>query len=849
MAVAKSARSKQNLRLVGLEEKLAVPVEHLRWSCDPAELPFETTEAVEPLDGTVGQERAVSALEFGVEIDKGGFNVFVAGPSGSGRTTTARSYLEQVAGSQPVPDDWVYVHNFADPYRPRAIRLPAGQGSKLARDMEEVMEAARREIPRAFESEDYEQRRNEELTRLHQRQQAIYSQLQEIASDQGFAIELTPAGIVTVPLVEGRPLSAEEYEALPAETKAELEQKGEDLRHQLEQALHEGRKLEKEAGERLRQLEREVALFAVGHLFDELRDSYRDHPDVLEYLGKVQEDIPEHLEDFRPTQQERLPSPLAELQGASREEHLARYKVNVFVDNSKTRGAPVIEEPNPTYYNLMGRLDYQARFGAMYTDFQQIKSGAVHRANGGYLLVDALNVLTTPLAWDALKRALETGEARIENIGEQYSPIPAATLRPEPIPLQCKVVMVGNPFIYYLLYDLDEDFRKLFKVKSDFGPDMDRSAEHLERYAGFISRQVQERGLRHFHRSGVAKMVEYGSRLVENQGKLTTRLADIADMVVEASFWAGKNGHDLVMAEDVEKAIQHKEYRSNLVEERVQEYIRDGTIMIDTEGAMVSQVNGLSVADLGDYSFGKPSRITARTSLGGQGVVNIERETKLSGPIHSKGVLILSGYLSGKYAQDYPLALSATLTFEQVYDEVEGDSASSTELYALLSALSGLPLKQGIAVTGSVNQKGEIQAVGGVTRKVEGFFEVCKAKGLTGEQGVILPEANVKNLMLKDEVIQAVKEGRFHLWSVRTVDEGIELLTGVPAGQQAPDGTYPEGTVHQRVDAKLREYARRLKEYGAEVGPQAQVAKPRPEQVAAREPRTRSSGRRRQRWS
>jgi lon-related putative ATP-dependent protease len=817
MTQGKGSRARDKLRLVGLAEALAVPAERLRRECDPTGMPFETTEQVDPLLGTVGQERAISAIEFGVDVVSGGFNIFVAGPSGSGRSATACTYVNQAARAQPVPDDWVYVHNFEDPYRPRAIRLPAGQGSQLAARMDELVEAARREIPRAFESEDYERRRNDILTQLHQRQQALYSQIQESAKAQGFAIELTPAGILTVPLVDDHPLSTEQYENLPPEIKQELERRGEELRQRLEQALHEGRQQEKEAMERLRELEREVALFAVGHLFDDLRDRYRDHPEVLEYLKRVQEDIPEHLEDFRaaPLQSEGLPAALAELQGSSREEHLSRYKVNVFVDNSETKGAPVVQEYYPTYYNLMGRLEYQARFGAMTTDFRLIKAGAIHKANGGYLVLDALAVLINPFAWDALKKALQTQRSRIENIGEQYTPIPAATLRPESIPLDVKVVMVGDPYIYYLLYHLDEDFRKLFKVKADFGPDMERTDQHILMYAGFISRQVRERGLRHFDRTGVARMVEYGSRLVEDQEKLSTRLADVADMVVEASHWAGKNGHDFVTAADVDQAIAHKEYRSNLIEERIQEFIADGTIMIDTEGAKPAQVNGLSVVDLGDYSFGRPSRITARTSLGAQGVVNIEREIKLSGPIHSKGVLILSGYLSGKYAQDYPLALSATLTFEQTYDEVEGDSASSTELYVLLSALSGLPLKQGIAVTGSVNQVGQVQAVGGVTRKVEGFYEVCKAKGLTGEQGVILPEANVKNLMLKDEVVQAVRDGKFHLWAVRTVDEGIELLTGVPAGEQQADGRYPEGTVHFLVDARLRENAQRLKEFGA----------------------------------
>jgi lon-related putative ATP-dependent protease len=816
MSTAKNPQGRENLRVVGAAEVLAVPAEKLRRRCDPAGLPFKSTEEVAPLQGTVGQERAVNAIEFGVEIDSGGFNVFISGPPGSGRSTTAHSYLEHAARGQAVPYDWVYVHNFSDPYHPRAIRLPAGDGCRLSRGMEEMVESARREIPRAFESEDYERRRNDILTQLHQHQQSLYSRIQEAAKAQGFSIEMAPSGILTIPLVDDHPLSTEEYENLPQETKADLERRGEGLRDQLEQALHEGRQLEKESAEKLRQLEREVALFAVGHLFDELRESYSQYPGLTEYLKEVQDDIPEHLDDFRSNQpQDALPPALAELQGSSREDHLSRYKVNVFVDNSDTRGAPVVQEPNPTYYNLMGRLEYQARFGAMTTDFRQIKAGALQRANGGYLLLDALDVLTSPLAWDALKKALETGQARIENIGDQYSPIPAATLRPEPIPLRCKVVMVGNPEIYYLLYHLDEDFRKLFKVKADFGPDMERTEPHILRYAGFISRQVRERGLRHFDRTGIARLVDYGSRLVEDQNRLTTRLADVADMVVEASYWAGKNGHSLVTAEDVDAAVEQKKYRSNQIEERVRQYIEDGTIMIDTEGTRAGQVNGLSVADLGDYSFGRPSRITARVSLGGQGVVNIEREIKLSGAIHSKGVLILAGYLSGRYAQDYPLALSATLTFEQMYGEVDGDSASSTELYALFSALSGLSLKQGIAVTGSVNQNGQTQAVGGVTEKVEGFYLVCKTKGFTGEQGVILPASNVKNLMLKEEVIQAVQDGRFHLWAVNDVDQGIELLTGVPAGERKEDGSYPEGTVHYLVDAQLRRYAQLLREFGA----------------------------------
>ena len=479
-------------------------------------------------------------------------------------------------------------------------------------------------------------------------------------------------------------------------------------------------------------------------------------------------------------------------------------------------GAPVIVERNPTYYNLIGRSDYRATFGAVVTDFRQIKPGALQRANGGFLVLQVLEVLRAPFAWDALKRALISREVTIENLGDQYTALPTERLRPEPIPLDVKVVLLGPPEMYYLLYQLDSDFQELFKVKADFAPDMDWNEEHLGNYTSFISRLVREEGLRHFDRGAVARVIEYGSRLREDQRKLSTRMRDIVDVVSEANYWAGKAGHDIVQATDVDQAIDRWKYRSNLIEERIQEMIENGTIMIDTTGVRIAQVNGMAIISLGGYDFGKPSRITARVSPGRGSLQSIEREIELSGPIHSKGFLILSGYLAGQYSQQYPLSISATITFEQSYDEVEGDSASSTELYALLSALSGLPLRQGIAATGSVNQHGEIQAVGGVTPKIEGFFAVCKAKGLTGEQGIIIPATNVPNLMLDEEVIDAVRVGQFHIWAVRTIDEGIELLTDIPAGQRGPDGQYPEGTVHRLVGDRLQEYAERLRAFAAD---------------------------------
>ncbi len=794
--------------------RFRVPVERLRRRLDPATLPFQTTAEVEPIAGTVGQPRALEALEFGLEIETYGYNVYVAGRPGSGRESTVLRLVEQIAATKPTPPDWVYVHNFQDPERPRAIALPAGRGAQLARDMDEFLRAAQQAIPRAFESEEYDRRRRAIVDALNRERERLWEGVREFAQQLGFAVELTPAGVVSLPVVHGRPLSPEEYERLPEAVREELERRNRRIQDRVADALREVRRLERETAEKLRQLDREVALFAVGGLFEELRERYQDVPQVLEFLDQVREDIPEHLHDFFPPQVPGVPTPIAQLQALQQQEHLARYRINVFVDNSQTRGAPVVFERNPSYYNLVGRIDYRATFGAMVTDFSQIRPGALHRANGGFLVVHVLDLLSNPFAWDALKRSLITRQVVIENLGQQYAVLPTATLRPDPIPLDVKVVLVGAPLLYYLLSAYDDDFRELFRVRADFAPDMEWRDEYVMGYAAFISRVVREQGLLHFDRTAVARVIEYGARLVEHQRKLSSQLLEIGNLVAEASYWAGKAGREIVTAADVETAIRKKRYRSDLIAERVRELIAEGTLKIETSGERVGVINGLAVIDLGDFSFGKPSRVTARVSLGRGNLISIEREIALSGPIHSKGFLILSNYLTGAYAQEFPLAVSASITFEQAYEEIEGDSASSTELYALLSALSGLPIKQGIAVTGSVNQYGEVQAIGGVNEKIEGFFAVCKAQGLTGEQGVIIPTANVQHLMLDDEVAEAVAEGRFHIWAVDTVDQGIEILTGVPAGERQPDGTYPDGTVHRRVMDRLRQYAERLRDFG-----------------------------------
>ncbi|MDI7275026.1 MAG: ATP-binding protein [Anaerolineae bacterium] len=789
--------------------------EALRRAEDPAQFHFASTAELEPLLEVIGQPRAVAAVGFGVSIPSTGYNMYALGPSGTGRTTTIRRFLEREAATRPVPDDWVYVYNFQEPHRPRAIRLPAGRGVQLRSDMNNLVGELKTEIPRAFESEDYERQKERIAREVAEQKQEELNKLERYAAERGFTIVRTPSGIGIAPLRAGKPLSPEEYALLERGEREHLEAEGRQLQAALNATLRMSRRLDRTARERLQRLDREVAAFAIGPIFDEMREAYADHPAVLEYLSAAQRDVIDNLEAFRQARAAEtgeVPAALARLI-AAQAPSLDRYSVNVLVDNSQARGAPLIMEANPTFPNLIGRIEYRAQFGALVTDFTLIKSGALHRANGGYLVLGVREVLLSPFAWDALKRALKTRCVRVEEMGAEYRFISTATIEPEPIPLDAKVVLIGDPLLYYLLYAYDEDFRELFKVKADFAVVMDRDERSVQEYARFIANVCREEGLRHFDPTGVARLVEQSSRMVEDQRKLATRFGDVIDLVREASYWAGTNGHELVDASDVRKAVETRIYRSNQIEEQIREMIERGIILISVEGESLGQVNGLSVVPLGDYQFGRPSRITARIWPGREGVVDIQRETKLGGPIHSKGVLTLAGYLAGKYAVEQPLTLSASINFEQLYGEVEGDSASSTELYALLSGLSGYPIRQGLAVTGSVNQYGRVQAIGGVNEKVEGFYDVCRVMGLSGQQGVLVPADNVQHLMLREDVIDAVREGRFHVYPVGTIDEGIEVLTGRPAGERGPDGRYPEGTVNAAVEERLRELAEAVRRY------------------------------------
>ena len=779
--------------------------EELRRAVDPAQFGFSSTAELAPLTDMIGQDRARQALQFGMEMADEGYNIFALGPVGTGRWTMVTRFVQQEAAGAPAPQDWVYVNNFANPANPQAIGLPPGKGCELRRDMEELVENIRREVPRAFESEEYERQRARISQQLQEQQTEILRQLQEQAESRGFGIAQTPMGMMLVHTERGQPLSEEDFQRLPPARRQQLESAEADLQQQVAGSITRVRQRQKEAQNALRDLDRQVSAFTVGHFLDDLERKYADFPDVRRYLQQVRQDVIDHVDLFKPESEQA--GPLGQMMTAGRQAAYNRYQVNVVVDNCQQQGAPVIVESNPTYYNLIGEVQQEAQFGALVTDFTKIRGGSFHKANGGYLLMEARSLLLNPFAYDAMKRVLKDGRIEIEEMGQQFRLFSTVTLEPQPIPANVKVVLIGEPFIYYLLHAYDEDFRRLFKVMADFGADVDRDQETVTQYALFVAGRCREQGLPPFDAGAVGRLVEYGSRLAEDQKKLSTRFSEVADMISEAAYWAKRAGHSLVAREDVQKAIDEKTYRSNRVEERIREMIERGNIMVDTAGTVVGQVNGLSVTMLGDYAFGRPSRITARCYVGRGNVVAIDRDVQMAGPIHNKGVMILSGYLGGHYAQEQPLSLSASLTFEQSYEGVEGDSASSAELYALLSSLADVPLRQDLAVTGSVNQRGELQPVGGVTHKIEGFFDVCRIRGLSGQQGVIIPARNVDNLMLRDDVVQAVQEGKFHVYPVNTVDQGMELLTGMDAGERVA-GRYPEGTINYRVSQRLAEMAR-----------------------------------------
>lgn len=794
-------------------EQYRLSPEELTWLCDPAQFEFETTEKLSCLEESIGQDRALTAIEFGLGIDADGFNIFILGEPGTGRSSTIKNLLEKRSLNEPPPDDWCYVHDFDDGSRPTHIRLPAGNGESLHKDVEELVTQLAAAIPKVFESKEYEQAKNQITSESQEKNKKLVQDLEEQVNKEGFLLQRTVGGLVLVPTKDDEPLSQKDFAELSEEEREAIEEKGAVLQERLNEVLRKVVELEKEMRVSTLKMEKDFLSRALCHLFEDLAEKYQKYPKVLAHFENSMKDILNRVDEFRPTQGAQM---IAAGKMGRQEPSFDRYRINLFVDNSTAKGAPVVYEANPTYFNLFGRIEHIIQSGTATTNFTMVKPGALHRANGGYLILDCREVLLNLFSYEALKRSLRNGEVKIEDMAEQFRLIATVSLKPQPIPLCCKVILIGMPWLYYLLYQLDPDFRKYFKVKADFDRMMDNTWENVQQYAKFVATKCQEEKLLPFAPGGVARVVEHAARLIEDKNRLSSRFIDVADLIREAAFFAKRHNVDKVEREHVELAIESKIYRSNRVEERVQELIDDGTLLIDTEGEVPGQLNGLSVFMLGDYAFGRPSRITVRTFMGKGGVVNIEREAKLSGPIYDKGLMILSGFIGDRFAQDKPLTLAASICFEQSYGGVEGDSASSAELYGLLSALSGLPINQAIAVTGSVNQRGQVQSIGGVNEKVEGFYAVCKAKGLTGNQGVIVPASNVQNLMLNQEVVEAVASGRFHVWAVSHVDQGIELLTGVPAGERQEDGSWPQGTVNFRVDERLKEMAEGIVKFGRE---------------------------------
>ena len=792
----------------------------------------ETTETVEPLTGITSQPRAMSALHFGLGIRSRGFNCYVAGPPGTGKMTAVQDLLSERAQRETVPDDWCYVNNFTDPSRPRALRLPAGRGAELSRDMDAVIERVRADIPRAFVSEEYRSRQEQVTERVGQTRDKLFAQVSERAHTAGFLLQSSPTGLLIAPVVEGKRLSEQEFMALPAATRDELRQRREGLEADVKAVIKQVRRLEKQGRDELRQQDRDAALYVVEGLLEDLVEKYQEFSSVTSYLGVVQEDILENLASFRADDE----ATLREAQFPwAREMAFRKYQVNVVVDNSGQQGAPVVVEANPTHRNLFGAIGREAQLGALATDFTLIRGGSVHQANGGYLVLPVEDMLQSPYAYDGLKRALRAGEVSVEDLGERLGLLETKTLRPDPVPLGVKVILVGGSQLYYRLHALDDDFQELFKVKAEFDSTTDLNDINLAEYVCVIATICRKEGLKHLDRAAAARVVEHGLRLAADQHKLSTRYAELGDILREANYWATEDDVAVIAPSHIERAIEQRIYRSNLVEERLRETIERGAVLIDTAGASVGQVNALSVLSLGDHAFGRASRITATIGLGRGGVVDIEREARLGGPIHTKGMLILGGYLTDQYARERPLSLSARVVFEQSYSGIEGDSASAAELCALLSALAGVPIKQQVAITGSVNQHGHIQAIGGVNEKIEGFFDLCQARALTGDHGVLIPASNVQNLMLRPDVVAAVREGQFRVWAVETVDEAIALLTGVVAGERQADGRFPPGTLHNLVDRRLSQLAKRL-------GAQARGTEARSES-AANSPSTESEAR------
>jgi len=789
-----------------MSKKYELKADDLRCVCDHRVFKFKNTSEIKPLDEVIGQKRAVQAIEFGLNMKSPGYNIFVTGVEGTGKSTIVKDLVTKHANALPKPDDWCLVNNFKDEFRPRAIAVPSGKAVRFSKKMNKFIEDLKKDLPKSFESEAYLKRLSVIKNRYSDKQNQLFQKIEKFAADKNLQITKSEEELETVPIVDGAPLSPDDFNNLSDEKKTEIEENIRLVQAQIEIASVEVDKLNHALHTDVEKLMDEVTLSVVKSRLAKIRSDFKDSRNILTHLDEVEQDIVENVNFFMPSEESSspeenifLPPPKSKLQ---------RYQVNALTDRGPVKGAPVIFETNPTYHNVMGRIEKRAYMGTVTTDFTIVQAGSLLNANGGFLIMDMESLLMNPFVWEALKRALQTKCLNIEDIAEETG-FGTVSLRPGPVPLEVKVILLGSYDDFEVLQNYDLRFNKIFKVRADFDYEVERNPDTVQQYARFIARVCKEENLLAFTPKGVATIVEYGEKYVADKDKLSIRFGPLLGVLKEADYWARKNNARLVSDKYVVKAFNEHRFRYNLYEEKIHESYLDKTIMIDVNGQVVGQVNSLAVYQIGDWSFGRPVRITAETFMGKEGVINIEREAKLSGKTHDKGVLILSGYLGRTFAQHYPLNLAISITFEQSYSGIDGDSASSTELYAILSSLSGIPVKQEIAVTGSVNQKGKIQAIGGVNQKIEGFFEVCKIKALTGKQGVIIPWANKKNLMLRKEVIDAVKKRKFHVYQVSTVEEGIEILTGTPAGKADKNGNFPAGTVYGAVQQKLKQYHRR----------------------------------------
>lgn len=782
--------------------------------CDPGQFPFRTTAELEDLTDIIGQIRAMDAVCFGAGIRREGYNLFVLGPSGIGKRSMVQQVLEKKASIEKDPDDWCYFNNFVQQHKPQAIRLPTGRGEQLRMRMEQMVDYLRSAIPAMFESDAYRAAINTIKEEYNKQQEQQIKDLGTDAEKQNIILIRTQDGFAFAPTLNNEVMPPEEYEKLSEDEKKRVETAISELQKRLEDMMAHLPQRRKERSEKIKKVNRETALQAIEHEIGEVHAAYADLPEVLQYLDIVQHDMIENADDFLKQDES------ASISGVTIVTHQSfhRYQVNVLVTNGKKHGAPIVSEDNPSYNNLVGRVEYVSQLGALITDFTLIKAGALHRANGGYLLLDIRKVLMQPFSWEGLKRTLKSGEIRIESLGQIYSLVSTVSLEPEPIPLDAKIVLFGDRMFYYLLQEYDPEFGELFKVAADFEERIERNEDSNKLYASLISTLVRKDALLPFDRGAVARVIEHSARLVGDAERLTAHMRSVADLLGEADYWAREIKHEVVDAGDVQRAIDEQIRRQDRLKERMHEAILRNTLMIDTAGAVTGQVNGLSVIELGEFAFAIPTRITATSRLGDGELLNIEREVKLSGAIHSKGMLILSSFLAARYARNQPLALSASLVFEQSYAYVEGDSASMAELCALLSNLANVPIKQSLAITGSVNQLGQSQVIGAVNEKIEGFFDICAARGLSGEQGILIPAGNIKHLMLRRDVVAAAEAGKFHIYAVENVDQAIAILTGLPAGEMDAGGNYPEGSVNHAVAARVAELTEISKKYARESG-------------------------------